>query len=147
MKVMVAGGFDPLHIGHLRHIQLASKLGDYLVVSVSSDDAMIRKKGYCFMPLAERMEILRGLSCVDEVIETLDKDGTQAKTLQKVKPDIFAKGGEYNMENLPQSEVKVCEALDIKIVFGVGERLNSSSDLVMRILQNAYGGNKWAGSS
>ncbi len=130
--VAVAGGFDPLHIGHLRHLKEAKSLGDYLVVLVSNDEDMIRKKGFCFMPLEERMEILRALKCVDRVIPTRDKDGTQAKTLKALKPDVFAKGGDRTPGNMPANEIKVCEQAGIKIVYGVGKRLRSSSEMVRR---------------
>ncbi len=131
MKIVaVAGGFDPVHTGHLRHIQRAKKLGDYLIVLVSSDEDMIRKKGYCFMPLEERMEILREFRCVDEVRQTLDRDGTMAETIRVIKPHIFAKGGDRSIDNMPENELKACKEIGCQIMYDVGERLNSSSDLV-----------------
>ena len=130
LRVAVAGGFDPLHIGHLRHFQKAKNLGDYLIVLVSNDEDMVRKKGYCFMPLEERVEILRALSCVDEVVPTIDSDGTQYRTLQLVKPDIFAKGGDRIPENMPEKEIQICNKLGIQIVYGVGEQIKSSSQIV-----------------
>lgn len=133
VRVMVAGGFDPLHIGHLAHFQMAKKLGDWLIVSVNPDSDMIRKKGYCFMPLEERREIIKELRCVDEVLTTIDNDGTQAETLKLVKPDIFAKGGDRTPGNMPQNEVDACEEIGCKIVYGVGPKLTSSSELVRRI--------------
>ncbi|MFH0897586.1 MAG: adenylyltransferase/cytidyltransferase family protein [Candidatus Bathyarchaeota archaeon] len=132
IRVAVAGGFDPLHIGHLRHLQAAKALGDHLIVLVSNDDDMIRKKGYYFMSLKERIEILKALSCVDEVIPTIDEDGTQAKTLRMVKPDIFAKGGDRTPDNMPENEIKACEEIGCKIVYGVGEQLASSSELLQK---------------
>lgn len=135
VRVAVAGGFDPLHIGHLRHFQKAKTLGDYLIVLVSNDEDMIRKKGYCFMPLEDRMKILKELRCVDEVIATVDNDGTQAETLKLVKPDIFAKGGDRIPDNMPQNEIEVCEEVDCKIVYGVGSQLRESSKLVENLLR------------
>ena len=132
IRVAVAGGFDPLHIGHLRHIQQARALGDYLIVLVSNDEDMIRKKGYCFMPLRERMEILRALRYVDEVIATRDKDGTQAETLEFVRPNIFAKGGDRLPDNMPSSEIEVCQKIGCKIIYGIGKQLRSSFELVRR---------------
>jgi cytidyltransferase-like protein len=129
-KVAVAGGFDPLHVGHLRHLQLASKLGDYLIVLVRNNEDMVRKKGYCFMPLEDRMEILRGLRCVDEVVPTIDKDGTMGETLKKVKPDIFAKGGDRTPENIPQNEVEACKEIGCEIIYGVGEQYSSSQKII-----------------
>ena len=134
--VMCSGGFDPLHLGHLRHLQLAKKLGDYLVVSVNPDEDLIRKKGYVFMPEEQRMEIVANLKCVDEVILTIPDDGTQGKTLEWISPDIFAKGGDRDSDaNMPANEVKICGDLGIRLVYGVGEKLSSSSDLVKRVIE------------
>ncbi|MFC2059679.1 adenylyltransferase/cytidyltransferase family protein [Chloroflexota bacterium] len=135
IRVAVAGGFDPLHIGHLRHLQKAKALGNHLIVLVSNDDDMIRKKGFCFMPIEERIEILKAISCVDEVIITVDKDGTQAETLKMARPDIFAKGGDRTPDNMPENEIKACEEIHCKIVYGVGERLASSSELLQKAAQ------------
>lgn len=132
IKVAVAGGWDPLHIGHVRHIEEASKLGNWLVVLVSSDEDMVRKKGIAFMPLSERVEILKALRWVDEVIVTIDKDGTMAETLKMVKPDIFAKGGDRSPDNMPANEIEACKAIGCEIVYGIGKRLQSSSALLKR---------------
>lgn len=131
-KVAVAGGWDPLHIGHLRHVEAASGLGDWLVVLVSSDEDMVRKKGFVFMPLYERVEILKALRWVDEVVITIDKDGTMAKTLRMVRPDVFAKGGDRTPDNMPTNEIEVCNEIGCKIVYGVGKQLQSSSALVRK---------------
>jgi cytidyltransferase-like protein len=134
IKVMVCGGFDPIHSGHLEHIRLAKELGDYLVVAVNPDIDMIRKKSYCFLPLKERLEIVKSLKWVDEVIEVIDTDGTCVRTLESVSPDIFAKGGDRTPSNMPANEIEVCMKLGIRITYGVGRRLNSSSDVVKRFL-------------
>ena len=136
VRVMVSGGFDPLHIGHLRHMQLAKELGDWLIVSVNPDVDMTRKKGYCFMPLEQRAAIIEGLKCVDEVTVTIDRDGTQVETLRLVRPDIFAKGGDRTPDNMVQSEIEICDRLGIRIVYGVGEKLSSSSDLVGQLMSS-----------
>jgi cytidyltransferase-like protein len=132
IRVMVSGGFDPIRRGHLQHFQLAKKLGDWLIVSVNPDEDMVRKKKYCFMPLEERQAIIRELRCVDEVITTIGKDGTQAETLRMVKPDIFAKGGDRTPDNMPQSEIDACREIGCKIVYGVGEKITSSQEAVKR---------------
>ena len=138
MKIVaVAGGFDPLHIGHIRHMQKASKLGDRLIVIVSTDEDMARKKGYEFMPLVDRMEIVKCLRFVDEVYPSIDTDGTVAETLRKIKPDIFAKGGDRTENNMPKNEIEVCEDINCKIVYGIGEKLNSSSKLARRACNNS----------
>lgn len=129
--VAVAGGMDPLHIGHIRHMKEAKKLGDKLVVILASDEDMMKKKGRPFMPFQERKEILEAISHVDEVISKIDTDGTVTETLRHLKPHIFAKGGDRVPGNMPQSELDVCEAEGIKIVYGVGgeEKVQSSSKL------------------
>jgi len=132
-RVAVAGGFDPLHVGHLRHIKAAKELGDQLTVILNSDDDMIRKKGYCFMPLSERMEIVGSLRFVDQVLACLDNDGTVTRTLKWLKPDIFAKGGDRRPDNMPRSELEVCKQIGCQIIYGVGGgKVESSSNLVKR---------------
>lgn len=134
--VMISGGFDPLHIGHIRYIQAARQLGDYLIVAVNSDEDMIRKKEYCFMPLAERMEIVKAIKGVHVVVQVVDTDGSCANTIMEYGPDIFAKGGDRNpSENpIPEGEIESCRALGCRIVYGVGnEKVQSSSELVEAI--------------
>ena len=101
-----------------------------MIVLVSNDQDMIRKKGKCNIPLASRMEIveliLKGLGFPGEVIETIDKDGTQAETLRMVRPDKFVKGGDRTPDNMPQNELDACQEIGCKIVYGVGEQLNRS---------------------
>lgn len=128
--VAVSGYFDPVHVGHLEMMKLARELGDELVVIVNSDEAAKKKKGYSFMPFEERKKIIESIQWVDRVVEDIDKDGTVRKTLGKVKPDIFAQGGDRNVGNIPESPV--CEKHGIEIVDGVGEKIQSSSDLVER---------------
>jgi D-beta-D-heptose 7-phosphate kinase/D-beta-D-heptose 1-phosphate adenosyltransferase len=130
--VAVSGGFDPLHVGHVRMIQEARRLGTRLVVIVNDDEFLLRKKGYVFMPLAERMEILRALRDVDDVVAAVDKDQTVRETLRQVKPDVFANGGDRRAEaDIPEAEV--CSELGIDLVFNVGGgKVQSSSDLVRR---------------
>lgn len=130
--VAVCGGFDPVHIGHIRHFRDAKKLGDILVVILNSDDWLIKKKGYAFMPFEERKEILESIRYVDKVIPYIaDKSGSVSKTLEMLRPNVFAKGGDRNMENIPKSEREVCKKLGIKLVFGVGGgKVQSSSWLL-----------------
>jgi len=133
MRVAIAGGFDPFHHGHLDHLKKAMALGDYLIVLVSNDRDMIRKKGGAAIPLEKRIEImeiiLKGLGYAGEVLETIDKDGTQAETLRMVRPNIFAKGGDRTPDNMPQNEIEACREIGCKIIYGVGKRLASSTDL------------------
>ena len=129
VTVAVSGGFDPIHVGHIRYFKEAKKLGDKLVVILNSDQFLKNKKGYIFMPFEERKELLESIKYVDEVVRCIDKDQTVCQTLRKLKPDIFAKGGDRNLKNIPEKEV--CEELGIKMLFGVGGgKVQSSSWLV-----------------
>lgn len=131
--VLVTGGFDPLHSGHIAYFKAAKKLGDRLIVGVNSDDWLARKKGRPFMPLEERVGIIRELSCVDEVIDFDDSDGTAigaiAKVLNGKKPKdvvVFANGGDRTSDNIPE----MTWGFDgVEFVFGVGgeDKKNSSS--------------------
>lgn len=130
--VAVSGGFDPLHVGHVRMIQAAAKLGTRLVVIANGDEFLVRKKGYAFMPVEERVEILRALRDVDEVVVAVDKDQTVRETLRLVRPDVFANGGDRRATgDIP--EAAVCRELGIEMIFNVGGgKVQSSSDLVQR---------------
>ena len=128
--VAVAGGMDPIHVGHIRHIKEAKKLGDKLIVILASDEYMMRKKGRAFMPFNERKEILEAIASVDEVIAPLDKDGTVTETLRFIKPHVFAKGGDRVPGNMPKSELDICNAEGIEIIYNVGGgKIQSSSNL------------------
>lgn len=132
--VAVSGGMDPIHAGHIRYIKEARKLGDYLVVILNSDKFLLRKKGYVFMPIEERIEILQNIIGVDEVFPCIDIDDSVCKSLTVIRPDIFAKGGDRTKDNIP--EVKVCEENGIKMIFGVGgiDKPQSSSWLIERFV-------------
>lgn len=129
--VAVSGGFDPLHAGHINYFREAKKLGDSLVVILNSDEFLLRKKGYRFQSYRERELIIESIKYVDLVIPCRDTDDTVSKTLAFLKPNIFAKGGDRTLENIPQSEKDVCKSCGIKLVFNVGgEKIQSSSALV-----------------
>lgn len=125
--VAVSGGFDPLHVGHIRMFQEAAKLGE-LVVIVNNDDFLIEKKGRVFMPLLERMEIIQAIGCVNSVMASVDNDMTVRASLALLQPDIFANGGDRFSTDIPEREI--CEKLGIQMVFGVGGgKVQSSSSL------------------
>ncbi len=134
--VVVSGGFDPVHIGHLKLFEEAKKLGDHLIVIVNSDKFLKEKKNFVFMPLTERKQIILGFSCVDEVIDSIDEDHTVRKTLQKLssgrKIDIFANGGDRkNLDDVPEYEI--CKKNKIQMVFDVGGgKIQSSSYLTKK---------------
>jgi cytidyltransferase-like protein len=128
--VVVSGGFDPVHSGHIKLIKEARLLGDMLIVGINSDEWLARKKGRAFMPWQERLCILNNLYSVDEVYTFDDEDGTACHLLQQVRahyPEariVFANGGDRTKENIPEMLVP-----GIEFVFGVGgkDKANSSS--------------------
>ena len=127
VKVAVSGYFDPIHIGHLEYLKMAKDLGDYLIVIVNNDYQSNLKKGKSFMNELDRVEIVKALKLVDEVFLSIDKDKTVCKSLEKLKPDIFANGGDRSTEEIPEAEV--CVNFNIKMVDGLGDKIRSSSEL------------------
>ena len=128
MKIVATSGyFDPLHVGHLECLELAKQLGDKLIVIVNSDLQAKLKKGKSFMSENDRMKIVSALKCVDEVFLSIDKDKTQCKSLEYLKPNIFAKGGDRLSNEIPES--KTCHELGIEIIDGLGDKIRSSSDI------------------
>ena len=127
--VMVSGGFDPVHAGHIRMIRDAASFGDVIVVA-NSDDWLFRKKGFVFMTFEQRAEILNAIKGVILVDSVDDTDGTVCEAIRRLKPDYFANGGDRGRTNTP--EVDVCNEMKIKLLWGVGgdKKLASSSELV-----------------
>ena len=130
--VLVTGGFDPVHSGHLAYFQAAKQLGDVLVVGVNSDTWLTRKKGRPFLPLKERVHIIQSLRMVDHCVLYDDSDGSSREAIRNVRamyPQdeiIFANGGDRTDSNIPEMDVK---DNNLKFVFGVGgvDKNNSSS--------------------
>ncbi len=126
--VAVSGGFDPIHIGHVRMIEDATLYGDVVVI-LNSDAWLMRKKGYVFMPWEQRAEILRALRGVTDVIEARDDDGTVCETLKELHPSYFANGGDRGVTNTP--EMELCVEMDIIPLWNMGGyKIASSSELV-----------------
>ena len=127
--VMVSGGFDPVHAGHIRMIRDAANFGDVIVIA-NSDDWLYRKKGFVFMTFEQRAEILNAIKGVILVDSVDDSDGTVCEAIRRLKPDCFANGGDRGRAYTP--EQAVCEELGVKLLWGVGgdKKLASSSDLV-----------------
>lgn len=131
--VVVSGGFDPLHSGHIAYFEAAKKLGDVLVIGVNSDAWLSRKKGKAFMPITERLAVVGAIYCVDYVWEFDDSDDTALDLIAMVKQQfttdriIFANGGDRTSKNIPEMA-----AQGVEFVFGVGgtEKINSSSWLL-----------------
>jgi D-beta-D-heptose 7-phosphate kinase/D-beta-D-heptose 1-phosphate adenosyltransferase len=129
--VMVSGGFDPVHAGHIRMIRDAAKYGDVIVIA-NSDDWLYRKKGFVFMEYPRRVEILNAIKGVVLVDSVNDSDGTVCEAIRRLKPTYFANGGDRGKTNTP--EQYVCEEIGVKLLWGIGgeEKLQSSSELTKR---------------
>ena len=120
--VLVSGGFDPIHSGHIAYLKEAKSMGDRLIVALNSDDWLKNKKGKFFMPFKERKIILSNIRFVDEVIAFEDDEAGSCKNaLEKIKLDhpndeiLFCNGGDRNEQNIPEMEVK-----GVSFHFGVG---------------------------
>ena len=130
ITVIVTGGFDPIHSGHVAYLKSASMEGTRLVVGVNSDEWLVRKKGRPFMPWNERAAVIEGLACVDEVIAFDDSDNSACDAIRRVKAKyphdqiVFANGGDRTKENIPEMVFD-----DVEFIFGVGgeDKKNSSS--------------------
>jgi cytidyltransferase-like protein len=130
--VLITGGFDPLHSGHIAYFKAAKKLGDILVVGVNSDAWLTRKKGSPFMPFRERAEIVRNIVGIDFVIDFDDNDGSAKHAITMVRQSyptdkiIFANGGDRTNDNIPEMDIV---DTNLQFVFGVGgfNKANSSS--------------------
>jgi cytidyltransferase-like protein len=131
--VLVTGGFDPIHSGHIEYFERAKHMGDMLIVGVNSDEWLTRKKGKPFMPIGERRRLVAALRCVDDVITFNDNDDTAcdaiADVLKRYPDVIFANGGDRtDGENTPEYK-KYADDPRVKFIWGVGgsDKMNSSS--------------------
>jgi D-beta-D-heptose 7-phosphate kinase/D-beta-D-heptose 1-phosphate adenosyltransferase len=122
LKIAVSGGFDPVHIGHVRMFQEARSYGDLLVVILNNDNWLMKKKGHIFMPEEERREILLALRPVDQVIITGHgpdpEDMSVCRELEQIYPYMFCNGGDRKEDNIPEYET--CYGMKIMLKFNVG---------------------------
>ena len=145
---MTSGGFDPLHIGHVRCIKATVdraqnkdihpwQMKGIVVVVVNADSFLQRKKGYAFMPLEERMEIIDAMDGVDYVVSwETDGDQTVCGAIEILKPTYFTKGGDrFDASTIPEWDI--CQKINCEIITGVGAggKVQSSSELVERAMQ------------
>ncbi len=139
--VAVSGGFDPIHAGHTRLFKKAKSFGDELVVILNNDNWLTKKKGFVFISQEERKEIIESLECVNKVIITghgnRSKDMSVCPELRKIRPNIFANGGDRIKKNVP--EVAVCKEINCKMIFNIGDggKVQSSSWLLKKFLKSA----------
>ena len=130
--VLVTGGFDPLHSGHIAYFEAAKRLGDMLIVGVNSDEWLKRKKGVEFMPFAERSKIVESIKSVDSILEFDDSDGSACDAIQQVldmysySEVIFANGGDRNGDNIPEMRI-TDNRLSFEFSVGGDDKKNSSS--------------------
>lgn len=131
--VITSGYFDPIHSGHIECMEQARALGDRLVVIINNDEQARLKKGKHFMPLKDRIIVVSAIKFVDEVFVSIDMDKSVRKSLEAIayNPNceyIFAKGGDRMSGEIP--EAPTCDKLGIKIVDGLGAKIQSSSTLI-----------------
>ena len=133
MKIsIVSGGFDPLHVGHVELFERAKSMSDELWVILNKDEFLANKKGKSFMPFNERRKIVKSLSVVDIVIPCIDKDQTVCETLRQIKKtapryELFFCNGGVRTSGKDTPDHKVCKKLGIESVYGLGDKIQSSS--------------------
>jgi cytidyltransferase-like protein len=131
--VATSGGFDPIHIGHVRCLKDSASVVEsaFLVVILNGDGFLTRKKGRSFMKFEERAEILASIRYVDLVVGWDDGSQTVCGALEALRPDIFTKGGDRSARGVVP-EADVCDRIGCRIEYGVGgvEKVQSSSDLI-----------------
>ena len=120
---------DPIHRGHIEVLKKSKEQGDFLIVLLDSNDKTVKKKGYCLMPIEDRKAIIESLDFVDWVIPI---NVSVAEVLELLKPDCFCKGGDRTLENLPLEEIQACMRNNIEIICGLGDKIQSSSELVKK---------------
>ena len=134
--IIVSGGFDPVHKGHIRMFREAANLGANVVVGLNSDDWLTRKKGKPFMKWDERAEILESCKFINQVIPFDDSDDTASNVIERVHlmysndyNIYFANGGDRKLGNVP--ELDICKELEVVMLWGIGGgKIQSSSWLI-----------------
>ena len=133
--IIVSGYFNPLHKGHIEYFHKAKELGDFLFVIINNDLQRDLKESKKFMLEDERALIVNELSVVDKVFISIDQDKSVSKTIEKIFNEFsssylisFANGGDQNNNLIP--ELYVCKKLNIKLIDGLGSKIQSSSWLL-----------------
>jgi len=131
MKVVVSGYFDPIHVGHIEYMERAKRLGDKLIVILNNDLQVNLKRGKDpFMNENDRKKVIESIKYVDEVLISIDKDRSVCKSIKLIKPDIFANGGDRFDDEVPEGIL--CKELGIKMVDGLGDKIQSSRNYYMK---------------
>jgi D-beta-D-heptose 7-phosphate kinase/D-beta-D-heptose 1-phosphate adenosyltransferase len=138
--ILLSGGFDPLHIGHVQMMQNAAKIAR-VIVAVNTDEWLMRKKGYIFMPEAQRIQIVQAIEGVDYAFSMRDMppigdnpgsddDNTACAAIRYLSPDFFGNGGDRKLGAVPEDDV--CASYGCKQIYGLGgnDKPQSSSWLV-----------------
>lgn len=128
--VLISGGFDPIHVGHIRLIQSCARVAP-VWVALNSNEWLKRKKGYVFMPWRDRAEILNAIQGVENVVMIRDEDGSVCDAIKAVRPRYFANGGDRYMASADRREVDLCDRMGIGLLYNMGGgKAASSSRLV-----------------
>ena len=131
ISVVVSGYFTVIHKGHVELFKKAATLGDVLFVIINNDEQQIAKKGKLIMPAEDIKQIIEEFECVGAAFISFDEDSTVCKSLQALEPDIFANGGDRKEDNIP--EYKICNENNIEMVFNLGDKVESSSNVLKRL--------------
>lgn len=134
-KVLIAGYFDPLHDGHLDHFVKAAAYGDIMYIVTHTDECTKRVKGACFTTYSFRQFMLRAILKelgMQGLVLAADTENV-ASIIRQFKPDIFAKGGDRTESNMPKDEIEACQEVGCRIVYDVGDKLNSSSEIKAKL--------------
>lgn len=128
--IAVSGYFIILHIGHIEYFKQASKYGKVVVI-LNNDHQQFLKYGRIILSLKERAEVLKSIKYVYKVFRSIDEDRTVCKTLEILQPDYFGNGGDRTDKNVP--EMEICDKFNIQMIFGLGDKIQSSSELLKKI--------------
>ena len=130
-RVVISGYFDPLHCGHIEYMRLAKKLAGRkgkMIVILNNDRQTLKKNEKIFMPLEERRKIIEAIKYVDEVYISIDEDDSVCKSLEVLNPNVFGNGG----DKVVVPEIGICNKLNIKMVYNLGKKIQSSETLKTR---------------